>query len=76
MPKRTVIDCYKELPEAHMVPDSVWTCYSARQSVDELKTALLEATIALNVAADTMLRDLRINWSQDEIDATGIMDCI
>ncbi len=73
---RTIIDCYKELPEAKNIPDSVWECYKIRQYIDELNKQSLKALQDLYVASDKMLNDLKKDWTEEEIDKTGMRDCI
>ena len=73
---RTVVDCFRELPEAHAIPESVWDCYKLRVKINELRAEISLLEIDLSVAANKMLSDLSRDWSLNEIDATGIRDCI
>ncbi len=74
--ERTVLDCYRELPEAHKIPDTVWTCYNAGKKVAHLKRVLLSAEIELESARCVMLTDLLTDWTREEIDTTGMRDCV
>ena len=74
--ERTVIDCYKELPEAHSIPDEVWDCQKAVERVAMLHRMLSNAEQEKKIAIDKMLQILMDNWSIAEIDSTGIRDCM
>ena len=74
--ERTIIDCYKELPESGHIPDIIWDCENKRKEILELKNQLYEKQLELNNQFKNALKHLLTLWTKDEIDQTGIRDCI
>lgn len=68
-----LIEKFKTLPEAKCVPDSVWTTQSLLDQLAELDAQRERIQQELYEVSPRMMRDLKKDWSDDELKEAGLM---
>lgn len=69
-----LIDKYKKLPDAHRIPDEVWSTQKLLDEIAEIDRRHAELIHELTwVAAPAMMAVLRRDWTETELKEAGLM---
>ncbi len=69
-----IVTLYKNLPEAGIIPDIIWTAQAEIERMDELRAELhdLEEKYALETIPE-VLETLRTDWTDEELVKGGFL---